>query len=168
MSLVWWPSDLRCWYQFLAHLWCDPHMSWAHNCSGSYPGYFMSSFHLYISFHWTLCVACVPLESPLAYNMYVFNLRIANHILIKLFFYVTGTISLLGRRVTNVYQCLMWSSIQEPWDYLSHAQPSGCHMVDVVVTNVTNIGVSTMHTHIPLITMYICNHIDYSVNCDSD
>ncbi len=34
-------------------------------------GYFMSSFHLYISFHVTLWVACVPLESPLAYK-YVF------------------------------------------------------------------------------------------------
>ncbi len=26
----------------------------------------------------------MPLESPLAYNMYLFNLRIANHILIKI------------------------------------------------------------------------------------
>ncbi len=44
----------------------------------------MSSFHLYILFHLTLWVVCVPLESPLAYNMYLFNLRIANHILIKI------------------------------------------------------------------------------------
>ncbi len=44
----------------------------------------MSSFHLYISFHLTLWVACVPLESPLAYNMYLFNLRFANHIVIKI------------------------------------------------------------------------------------
>ncbi len=43
----------------------------------------MSSFHLYISFHLTLWVACVPLESPSGYNMYLFNLHIANHILIK-------------------------------------------------------------------------------------
>ncbi len=26
----------------------------------------------------------MPLESPLLYNMYLFNLRIANHILIKI------------------------------------------------------------------------------------
>ncbi len=57
---------------------------WAHNCSGSYPGYFMSSFHSYISFHLTLWVACVPLESLISYNMYLFNLRIANHKLIKI------------------------------------------------------------------------------------
>ncbi len=50
------------------------------------PGYFMSSFHLYISFHLTLWVACMPLESPLEYNMYLFNLQIANHMLIKIFF----------------------------------------------------------------------------------
>ncbi len=59
----------------------------AHISSGSYHGYFMSSFNLYISFHLTLWVACVPLESPSAYNIYLFNLRIANHILIiKRFF----------------------------------------------------------------------------------
>ncbi len=43
----------------------------------------MSPFHLYISFRLTLWVAWVPLESPLAYNIYLFNLRIANHILIE-------------------------------------------------------------------------------------
>ncbi len=43
------------------------------------------SCHLFIcTFHVTLWVACVPLEDPLAYNMYLFNLRIANHILIKI------------------------------------------------------------------------------------
>ncbi len=25
LPLVWWPSGLRCSYQFLGHLWCDPH-----------------------------------------------------------------------------------------------------------------------------------------------
>ncbi len=39
----------------------------------------MSSFHFIL----TPWVACVPLESPLAYNMYLFNLWIVNHILIK-------------------------------------------------------------------------------------
>ncbi len=34
---------------------------------------------------YSLWVACMPLESPLAYyNMYLFNLRIANHILIDI------------------------------------------------------------------------------------
>ncbi len=44
----------------------------------------MSSFHLYILFHLTLWVASVPLENPLEYNMYLFILKIANHILIKI------------------------------------------------------------------------------------
>ncbi len=35
----------------------------------------------FISF--TLWVACMPLENPSAYNMYLLNLRITNHILIK-------------------------------------------------------------------------------------
>ncbi len=35
----------------------------------------------------------MPLESPLAYNMYLFNLRIANHILIKI--YNRGLIGLI-------------------------------------------------------------------------
>ncbi len=61
--------------------------------SGLYPGCFMSSFHLHISFHLTLWVACVPLESPSAYNMYLFNLQIANHILIKIFFF-------------NIFKCI--------------------------------------------------------------
>ncbi len=43
----------------------------------------MLSFHLYISFHFTLWGACVPLENPLAHNMDLFN-QIANHILIKI------------------------------------------------------------------------------------
>ncbi len=60
--------------------------AWAHNCSGSYPWCFMSSFYLYISFRLTLWVASVPLESRLAYTMYLHKLRIANHILIKIFF----------------------------------------------------------------------------------
>ncbi len=39
------------------------------------------SCHLFIcTFHLTLWVACVPLESPSAYNMYLSNLRIVNHI----------------------------------------------------------------------------------------
>ncbi len=46
--------------------------------------YFLSCFYLYISFHLILWVACVPLESTLAYNIYLFNLRNANHILIKI------------------------------------------------------------------------------------
>ncbi len=25
VPLVWWPNGLRCWYQFLGHLWCDWH-----------------------------------------------------------------------------------------------------------------------------------------------
>ncbi len=25
IGIVWWLSCLRCWYQFLGHLWCDPH-----------------------------------------------------------------------------------------------------------------------------------------------
>ncbi len=29
-------------------------------------------------------MACVPLESPSAYNMYLFNLQIVNHVLIKI------------------------------------------------------------------------------------
>ncbi len=74
-NLVWWPSGLR----FLATygLISLGHMSAQVRI--------MSSFHLYISFHLTLCVTCVPLESPLAYDMYLFNLRTANHILIKIF-----------------------------------------------------------------------------------
>ncbi len=36
----------------------------------------------------TLWVACVPLEIPLAYDMYLFNLWIANHTLIKIFLFV--------------------------------------------------------------------------------
>ncbi len=52
----------------------------AHISPGSYPGYFMSSFHLYVISFDTL--ACVSLKSPSAYNMYVFNLWIENHILI--------------------------------------------------------------------------------------
>ncbi len=59
--LVWWLSGRRCCQQFLSHLWCDPH---AHISSGMYPGCFMSSFHFYISFHFTIWVACMPLESP--------------------------------------------------------------------------------------------------------
>ncbi len=55
--MVWWPSSLRCWQQFVGHLWCDQHYPWAHISSGSYPGCFMSSFHLYILFHFTLWVA---------------------------------------------------------------------------------------------------------------
>ncbi len=35
--------------------------------SGLYPGCFMSSFHLYIPFHWTLWGVCMPLENP--YNL---------------------------------------------------------------------------------------------------
>ncbi len=42
------------------------------------------SCHLYItmitiSFNLTLWVACMPLESYSAYNMYLFNLQMANH-----------------------------------------------------------------------------------------
>ncbi len=40
----------------------------------------MSSFHLYISFH-TLG-GLRAFRKPLPYNMYLFNFRIANHILI--------------------------------------------------------------------------------------
>ncbi len=43
----------------------------------------MLSFDFYILLHLTLWVACMHLESPLVYNMYVFNLWIANRILIK-------------------------------------------------------------------------------------
>ncbi len=49
---------------------------WEHTRSGSYPG----SFHLYISFNLTLWVACIHLESPLTYNMYLFNPWSINHI----------------------------------------------------------------------------------------
>ncbi len=45
------------------------------------------SCHLFIctfNFHLTLWVACLPLESPSACNMYLFNLWIANHLLIKI------------------------------------------------------------------------------------
>ncbi len=44
----------------------------------------LSYFHLYISFRLTLWVACVPLESSLAYNMYLSNLQIEIHMLIKI------------------------------------------------------------------------------------
>ncbi len=37
----------------------------------------MSSFYLYITFHLTFWVACVPLENHLAYIMYLFNLWIS-------------------------------------------------------------------------------------------
>ncbi len=68
------------------------------------PGYFMSSFHLYISFHLTLWVACVPLESPSAYNiMYLFNLWIANHVLIK-------TFKNEKRVFPPLYHCTLWAS----------------------------------------------------------
>ncbi len=56
----------------------------------------MSSFHLYISFHFTLWVVCVLLESPLAYNMYLFNLRIAHHILIKILDFIHRPILSIG------------------------------------------------------------------------
>ncbi len=55
----------------------------------------MSSFHLYISCHLTLLVSCVPLEIPLAYNMYLFNLRIVNYIN-KDFFFVMKILFLGG------------------------------------------------------------------------
>ncbi len=84
MPLVWWPSGLMCWYQFLGHLWCDTDYPWAHISSGSYHRCFMSSFHLYISFHLTLWMACVPFENTSTYNMYLFNLWIPNHTLIKI------------------------------------------------------------------------------------
>ncbi len=52
-----------------------------------YSGYYMSYFHLYISFDLTFWVAYMTLESSSAYKMYLFNLRIANHILIKIFYF---------------------------------------------------------------------------------
>ncbi len=69
----------------------------------------MSSFHLYISYHLTLWVACVPLESPLAYNMYLFSLRIAKYISINIFlnivsFVWSGQTGLVG--VLNEMLCL--------------------------------------------------------------
>ncbi len=65
-------------------LWCDPHQPLAHISSGSYPGCFMSSFHLYFFISlYTLGGLCA-FRKPLPYNMYLFNLRIANHILIKI------------------------------------------------------------------------------------
>ncbi len=45
---------------------------------------FMSSYNFYISFHFTLWVSLRAFIKPLPYNMYLFNLRIANHILIKI------------------------------------------------------------------------------------
>ncbi len=60
------------------------HKPWVHNCIGSYPVYFMSSFRLYINI---ACDAMRGLHSfrknYLAYNMYVFNLHIEDHILMK-------------------------------------------------------------------------------------
>ncbi len=40
----------------------------------------ISYYLLIYTFHLTLWVACIPLESPLAYNMYLFYHRIANYI----------------------------------------------------------------------------------------
>ncbi len=71
-DLVWWPSGLSCWFM--------SSVSWAHISPGSYPGCFMSSFHLYISFHSRLWGGLRAFRNPLPYNMYLFNLWIANHI----------------------------------------------------------------------------------------
>ncbi len=61
-------------------------VTWAHISSGLYPGCFMASFHSYISFHFTLWVARVPLESP--YHIIciysIFGLQI---IYIKIFYF---------------------------------------------------------------------------------
>ncbi len=75
--------------KFWLKIWTSPYLSrqvysWLCSPLDKHVSKFYShtAFHLYISFHLTLWVACMPLESPSAYNMYLFNLRIANHILI--------------------------------------------------------------------------------------
>ncbi len=57
----------------------------AHISSGSYPGCFMSSFHLLHFISLYTLDGIHAFSKPLPYNMYLFNLRIANHILIKIY-----------------------------------------------------------------------------------
>ncbi len=75
---TWRPSYSFLCARWLYALWCHvlvhhtlmvwSTLAFVNNCSALYPGYFMSSFRLYISFHLTLWVACMPLETPLAYS----------------------------------------------------------------------------------------------------
>ncbi len=62
----------------------------------------------------TLWVFCVPLKSPLAYNMYLFNVRMANHILIKIlliFFFSSNILICIYAAlflIDNMSEVIVW------------------------------------------------------------
>ncbi len=79
---VWWLSGLRCWQQFTYGV--------IHISLGHISAWFVSwVFHVIFSFvHFISLYTLGSLRAfkkPLPYSMYLFNLRIANHILIKIF-----------------------------------------------------------------------------------
>ncbi len=67
-----------------------------------------------ISFHFTLWVFLRAFRKPLPYNMYLFNLRIANHILIKIFLFLKKTLKFknhVNRKRNVTHTRLGWTKL---------------------------------------------------------